>query len=190
MADELSPAQHAQAIHDARQRLISFVQRCTDGQWRASPVDGDPRPVGVIADHVAHAYEYLAGWVRDLVAGRSVEVNAAIVDGLNAEHAGVASAVTPLDVVSHLRSNGDAIIALINGLEPGQLDLDDGRVRRLAVIAARHADDHRAEIEAALAAGGASTGQTGPPRPTGPNGPTGTTGLTGPAVPVSSAAQG
>ena len=31
---------------------------------------------------------------------------------------------------------------------------EDGRVRLLAQIAARHADDHRADIEAALAASG------------------------------------
>jgi DinB superfamily len=150
--NELSPADQAQAIGDARQRLTSFVQQCPEDDWTASPVEGDPRPVGVIADHVADAYEYLAGWVRDLIAGRPVDVNAAVVDDLNAEHARGAATVSPAEVMSHLRSSGDALIALIAGLEPGQLDLDEGRVRRLAVIAARHADNHRAEIEAALTA--------------------------------------
>jgi hypothetical protein len=152
MTDDLSSAAHAQAIADARQRLIAFLQRCTDGDWRAAPVDGDPRPVGVIADHVADAYEYLGGWISDLMAGQPVEVNTDIVDELNAEHAIDAGAVTPAHVAGHLRSSGDALIALVAGLEPGQLDLDGGRVRRLAIIAARHADNHRAEIEAALAA--------------------------------------
>jgi hypothetical protein len=152
MTDELSPAQHAQAIDDARQRLISFVQRCTDGDWRSAPVDGDPRPVGVITDHVADAYEYLARYIGDLVTGQQVDVNAALIDELNAEHASDAGAVTPAHVTGHLRSSGDALIALIAGLEPGQLDLGDGRVRRFAIIATRHADDHRAQIEAALAA--------------------------------------
>jgi hypothetical protein len=36
-------------------------------------------------------------------------------------------------------------------LDPAQLDADGGRVRRSARIAIRHADDHRAEIEAGLA---------------------------------------
>jgi|ERR1022692_327657 hypothetical protein len=151
MTDDLSPAQHSQAIDDARQRFISFVQRCTDGDWRSAPVDGDPRPVGVIADHVADAYEYLAEYIGDLVSGQHVDVNAAIIDELNAEHAADAGSVTPAHVAGHLRSSGDALIALIAGLEPGQLDLGDGRVRRFAIIATRHADDHRAEIEAALA---------------------------------------
>jgi hypothetical protein len=153
MTEDLRPADYASAIDDARQRLIRFVERCTDGDWRAAPVDGDPRPVGVIADHVAHAYEYLAGWITDIAAGRPVQVDAEIVDELNAEHASDAASVTPGHVAGHLRSSGDAMIALVAGLEPAQLDLADGRVRRLAVIAARHADDHLAEIEQALAVG-------------------------------------
>jgi DinB superfamily len=152
MTDDLSPAQHAQAIDDARQRLISFVQRCTDGDWRSAPVDGDPRPIGVIADHVADAYEYLAGYIGDLAAGREVDVNAALIDDLNAQHASDAGSVTPAHVTGHLRSSGDALIALVAGLAPGQLDLGDGQVRRFAVIATRHADSHRAEIEASLTA--------------------------------------
>src|SRR5215468_2691120 len=149
---ELSPAAHAQAIDESRQRLILFVQDCGDSQWNSAPVDGDPRPVGVIADHVAHAYEYLAGWIGDLVAGRPVHVDLEVVDDLNAGHAGEAIEVTPASVAGHLRSSGDELIALIAGLEPAQLDLDGGRVRRFAVIAARHADGHRTEIESALAA--------------------------------------
>jgi hypothetical protein len=52
--------------------------------------------------------------------------------------------------MAHLQSSGDAIIATISQLTPADLDADGGRVRRLAEIAARHADDHRASIEAAL----------------------------------------
>lgn len=133
--------------------MIRFVQRCTDADWRAAPVDGDPRPVGVIADHVAHAYEYLSGWIADLVEGKPVQVDPDLIDELNAGHAGDATAVTPAHVTGHLRASGDAVISLVAGLDPAQLDLDDGRVRRLAVIAARHADGHRDQMEQALADG-------------------------------------
>lgn len=154
MTDDLDPASLAREIDAARQRMISFVQHCTDSDWKASPVEGDPRPVGVIADHVAHAYEYLHGWISELAAGRLVAVNPEIVDELNAEHAGDASTVTQAHVAGHLRSSGDAIVALVAGLQPGQLDLDGGRVRRLAQIAIRHADDHRNQIGDSLAAAG------------------------------------
>lgn len=151
---ELSPAEHAQAIDGARHRFLRFVQGCTEGEWLEAPVEGDPRPVGVIADHVAHAYEYLAGWIADLTSGREVDVNAAIVDDLNAEHAADAVGVSAAHVAEHLRSAGDALIALVAGLRPEQLELGDGRVRRLAVIAARHPDSHRDEIRASLAVTG------------------------------------
>jgi hypothetical protein len=152
MANPMSPADHAAAIEQARHRLMRFVQQCTDGDWRSAPVAGDPRTVGVIADHVAHSYEYLAGWIADLAAGKPVEVNPEVVDALNAEHAAEAGAVTQAHVTGHVRSSGDAMIALVAGLAPEELDLEDGRVGRLAAIAARHADSHRTELEAALAA--------------------------------------
>ncbi|HEX9066884.1 MAG TPA: DinB family protein [Streptosporangiaceae bacterium] len=154
MTDDQSPAGHAAAIDGARQRLLRFVEGCGDGDWGQAPVDGDPRPVAVIADHVADAYEYLAGWIADLVAGREATVSMEIVDDLNAAHAADASGLTQAEVAAHLRSSGDALIALVAGLQPEQLGLADGRPARLAVIAARHADDHREQIESGLAAAG------------------------------------
>jgi DinB superfamily len=148
MTDDLTPAAYADAIDAARRRLMDFVRLCPDDLWRSAPVPGDPRPVGVIADHVAHSYEYLADWIGDVAAGQLVEVNTDLVDDLNAGHAAGAGDLTPGHVASHLRSSGDALIALVAGLEPDQLDLDGGRIRTLATVGARHADGHRAEFEA------------------------------------------
>ena len=60
------------------------------------------------------------------------------------------------EATEHLRRSGAAISVLVAGLSPADLAAWDGRVRRLAQIAARHADDHRADIEAALATSGAA----------------------------------
>ena len=150
MTDDKTPAALAADIDAARLRLTDFVTRCPAAHWLAAPVDGDPRPVGVIADHVAHAYEYLTGFITDLVAGHQVAVDSDIIDGLNAAHAEAADALSPEQVAGHLRASGEELAALVAGLEPGQLEIGDGRVRRFAVIAARHADIHRAEIEAGL----------------------------------------
>jgi hypothetical protein len=150
--DTRSPAELAAAIDAARERLTGFVHSCTDAQWRSAPLDGDPRPVGVVVDHVADAYEYLAGWLRQLVAGQPVEVNNEVVDALNDQHARVAGSVSRADAVGHLRRSGADISELVAGLSAEELAAGDGRVRRLAQIAIRHADDHRSEIEAALAA--------------------------------------
>ena len=149
MTDNLSPADHAANIDAARQRLTAFVEGCTEAQWASSPVDGDPRPVGVIADHIAHAYEYLADWITEIIEGGSPQVDGDVVDGLNAEHATTDAVPTPspAQVTDHLKSSGDALITLVSGLDAAQLELGDGRVARFAVIAARHADSHREEIQ-------------------------------------------
>jgi hypothetical protein len=151
MTEPHSPGELAAAIDAARQRLIGFADRCTADDWQAAPLPGDPRPVGVVVDHVAHAYEYLAGWLRDVRSGTSPAVSAEIVDELNAAHA-AAGLPSQADAVTHLRRSGDALVDLVAGLRPEELDTFGGRGRRLAQIAIRHADDHRSDIEAALAA--------------------------------------
>jgi len=156
--DARDPVTYATDIEAARDRLVSFVSSCAEREWRAAPLDGDPRPVAVVVDHVAHAYEYLAGWISQLVAGQLVRVNSETVDTLNAQHAKAAAAVTKAEVTDHLRRSGDAIIRLVAGLHAADLAAGDGMVRRLAQIAARHADDHRTDIQAALTAPGAGRG--------------------------------
>ena len=152
--DERDPAAYAADIDAARDRMIGFVSGCGDEEWRAAPLDGDPRPVAVVVDHVAHAYEYLAGWISQLVAGQPVEVDSDVVDALNAQHARDAKAVSWDEATEPLRRSGAAISALVACLDPAGpagLAAGDGRVRLMAQIAARHADEHRADIEAALA---------------------------------------
>ena len=148
--DARGPARYAAEIDAARDRLIDFAAGCSPGQWCAAPLQGDPRPVGVIVDHVAHAYEYMGGWVRRILAGEDVAVNAATVDALNAEHAVAAAATTPDEAIMHLRSSGGAFAGLVAGCSAADLQAGGGRVERFAQIGIRHPDDHRAELEAAL----------------------------------------
>ena len=152
--DERDPAAYAADIDEARERMVAFVTGCTEEQWRSAPLDGDPRPVGVVVDHVADAYDYLAGFIRQIVAGQHVVVNNDVVDALNARHAQAAGAVSIADATGHLRRSGAAISELVAGLSAADLAAGDGRVRRLAWVAARHADGHRADLETALAARG------------------------------------
>lgn len=152
--DARDPAACAADIDAARERLIAFVAGCGEEEWRAAPLDGDPRPVAVVVDHVADAYDYLAGWMHQILAGQQVEVNNDVLDALNARHARKAAGVSQADATEHLRRSGAAISELVAGLSAADLAAGDGRVRRLAWIAARHADDHRADIQTALAARG------------------------------------
>ena len=65
--------------------------------------------MAVVVDHDARAYEYLAGWISQLVAGTPAEVSSQTVDTLNVQHAQAAAAVTKAEVTEHLRRSGDAI---------------------------------------------------------------------------------
>jgi hypothetical protein len=151
MTDDVrSPAEYAAEIDAARDRLIAFAASCPPEQWQAAPLEGDPRPVGVIVDHVAHAYEYMGGWMRRILAGEDVAVDGATVDALNAEHAAAAAAVTPDEAIEHLRRSGAVFRDMVAGCSAAGLEAGGGRVARFAQIAIRHPDDHRAEIQAAL----------------------------------------
>lgn len=158
--DDRDGAAYAAEIEAARDRLIAFAAGCSDEDWRSAPLDDDPRLVAVVVDHVADSYEYMAGWIRQLVAGEPVEVSGEIVDDLNADHAAAATAVSQADAAGHLRRSGAAISELIAGLSAGELAAGDGRVRLFAQIAIRHADNHRIDIETALAARASAADRT------------------------------
>lgn len=155
--DERDAAAYAADIEAARDRLIAFASGCSEAQWRAAPLDGDPRPVAVVVDHVADSYEYLAGFIRQILAGQAAEVTGELVDDLNAEHAAAAAAVSQADAAEHLHRSGAAISALIASLSADQLAAADGRIRLFAQVAIRHADNHRTDIETALATQGLRT---------------------------------
>jgi hypothetical protein len=152
MTDAVSPAEHAAAIAGARDRLLGFATSCSDDDWLARPLagQGDDRTVGVIVDHVADACDYIGAWLTAIVDGQEPQVGPELIDSYNAAHARDAVAVTQADAAAHLQRSGDVIIALVSGLSPGDLERSAGRVGRLAQILARHPDDHRAQIEAAL----------------------------------------
>jgi DinB superfamily len=154
MSDTYNPAQHAEQIAASRDRLMAFAAACTEEDWRSRPLaaQGDRRPVGVIVDHVAHAYEYMGGWIRQIISGDNPQVDVALVDRLNAVHASEAEQLTQAGATEHLRRSGDEVIALISGLADSELDLGGGQVRRFAEIATRHPDSHRTDLEDALRA--------------------------------------
>jgi DinB superfamily len=154
MTEALSPAEHAAQIAASRDRLLAFSATCTDEVWHATPLaaQGDHRPVGIIVDHIAHAYEYMGEWMREILAGGAPPADVALVDRLNAAHAASAGHLTQAGAMEHLTRSGDELIGLVAGLTEADLEAGSGRVRRFAEIAARHPDAHRSDIEEALAA--------------------------------------
>jgi DinB superfamily len=152
MTEAHNPAELAGQIAAARDRLLAFAAACADERWHAEPLaaQGDPRAVGIIVDHVADAYDYVMKWLREIVAGQNPQVDPAMVDRLNADHAAAAGHLTQAGAMEHLTRSGDELVAFVSRLSAADLDLGDGRVRRLAEICVRHADNHRGDLEQAL----------------------------------------
>ncbi len=155
----MAPAEAVSAIVEARARLIEFVEGSDEAEWTACPLgEGDPRPLAVIADHVADAYEYIGDLISEVVAGRDPGVTAETIDGLNAEHAEAAGAalaageLTAAEVVGHLMRSGDTLVAMLAAFGPEQLEIE--RVALFVAISSRHADNHRSDMEQALAGAG------------------------------------
>jgi hypothetical protein len=144
-----APSDLADDVRAARDRLAACIAALPAERWTTPLSADDPRPTGVVCDHVAHSYEYLAGWVRDLLAGGDPVVGPALVDELNLDHAGRSSAVTPESTLEHLQRSGDVFIELVRAMTPADLERADGRVRAFVAVAIRHPDGHRVEIEAA-----------------------------------------
>jgi hypothetical protein len=95
----------------------------------------------------------MGAWVREIAADGEPEVTVAQIDRLNAEHARQAELVTQAEAAGHLRRSGAEFVEIIRSLAPSDLERQNGRVRRFAEIAARHPDNHRSEIQAALGQG-------------------------------------
>jgi len=148
-----TPGDYAADIERARDELVEVARRCPEATWGQPLSDEDPRSVGVVVDHVADAYDYIGDFIRQLTSGGSPQLDGDVIDALNLDHATRAGGVSLEEAVAHLSEKGDAVVQLVAGLSAGDLAAGDGRVARLAGIAARHADNHRAEIEAATAGG-------------------------------------
>src|SRR5258708_24319523 len=105
----------------------------------------------MVVDHVPHSYEYLAGWISQLLAGKTVMVDADVVDALNAEHAGRATGVTRPEGLEYLRHSGAALSRLVAGCSGADLQAGEGRVGRFVPVAIPHAGKHHTASEARLA---------------------------------------
>ena len=102
---------------------IAVVTHCTADQWRLPCVD-EGRLVGVVAHHIATVHRDFTGLLTALVAGqtRSPGSSMADVDESNARHAHDFAEVGQAETLDLLRTNGAAVVALLNRLDDAQLD--------------------------------------------------------------------
>ncbi|HEU5330023.1 MAG TPA: DinB family protein, partial [Thermomicrobiales bacterium] len=138
---------------------IAAVTGCTDEQWRLPCVD-EGRSVGVVAHHIATVHRDFTGLLTALAAGetRSPGSSMADVDESNARHARDFATVGQAETLDLLRTNGAAVVALLDRLDDEQLDRIAGTFggNKLTVaqvvewIVIGHAREHLASIRATI----------------------------------------
>jgi uncharacterized damage-inducible protein DinB len=111
----------AAQVEAANQQLIDMVECCSDEQWqRRSASEG--WTVGVLAHHVALAYEPIADMVQAVADGREPD---AFTPGrqadLNAEHAREYARVGKPETVEALRRHGAVAADMVRHLRDAQL---------------------------------------------------------------------
>ena len=112
--------QFAEANHD----LIALLEHATPAQWRQRTADeGELRPVGVIAHHVAVAHTHIAQRVDAFAHRRPVPArHPELFDQRNARHARDNPDPDQRATLDLLRWSGAAVVALIAGLSDVELE--------------------------------------------------------------------
>jgi hypothetical protein len=114
----------ARQFAEANQELIALLEQATPEQWRQRTADeGELRPVGVIAHHVAVAHARIAQRVEAFAHGRPVPArHPELFDARNAQHARDNPDPDQRATLDLLRQSGAAVAALIAGLSDVELE--------------------------------------------------------------------
>ena len=124
----------AQQFAQANNDLIALLAHATPAQWRQRTADeGELRPVGVIAHHVALAHPRIAQRVEAFAHGRPVPArHPELFDTRNAQHARDNPEPDQRATLELLRESGAVVAALIAGLSDVQLErtASEDRARR------------------------------------------------------------
>ena len=114
----------ADEFQTANDELVQMLGRATPEQWRMRTLDeGELRPVGVIALHVAVAHLRIARRVEAFARGEPVPGrHPELFDARNAREAANNPEPDQAATIERLRRDGAAITALIAGLSDAQLE--------------------------------------------------------------------
>jgi hypothetical protein len=147
----------ADRFERAHGELTFIAERCSDAEWQARCV-AEGWPVGTTVHHVAADYPDLLDVLQAISTGAPPpSVTREELEQRNARHARESARLTRGEVLALLRRNGEAITALIHGLDTQQLDRT-GRVLGQDVSGAQvieswmigHIRTHVASIRAAI----------------------------------------
>jgi hypothetical protein len=108
----------------ANDDLLALLEQATPEQWRQRTADeGELRPVGLIAHHVAEGHARIAQRVDAFAQARPVPARRPeLFDERNAQHARDNPDPDQRATLDLLRANGAAVAALIAGLSDAELE--------------------------------------------------------------------
>jgi hypothetical protein len=114
----------AREFAKANDQLIQLLERATPEQWRQLTRDeGELRPVGVIAHHIAWAHRHINTRVRAFAEGLAVPHRRPdLFDERNARHAREHPDPDQQETIAWLRRDGEAVASVIASLSDAQLD--------------------------------------------------------------------
>lgn len=102
--------------------VISFVENCSDRDWR-KVCSGEEWTVAVVAHHLAAGHYGALDLAKMIVAGEPLpQLSMDVIDQMNAQHAQEHANCTQSEVLGILREQGPAIADYVSGLNEADLD--------------------------------------------------------------------
>ncbi len=108
----------AQQFTAINAEIIDAVTNCSKEQWQ-QPIAGEPRPVGVVAHHMAEVEKFFAGVLSGAIPAMALA--SADIDANNARHAKEHASVSQEETAAALRENGQALARAIASLSAADL---------------------------------------------------------------------
>lgn len=138
---------------------VATLERLTDADWK-KVTEGEKWSVGVTAHHIAGVLEPISVMVEMLLAGRSGNFTARMIDEMNARHAKDHADSTKAETIALLQAGATVAAGVVRGLTDDQLaksgtvmiDMPPMTVEQLIVgglIA--HLDEHFGSIRKTVA---------------------------------------
>lgn len=110
----------AQAMIDANEDLVAFVESCSDDDW-GKTCQPERWPVGVVACHVARGHRVVAQWIEEMVGEGGVSLSPDELDEMNAAMAKEVAGVSRDEVIELSRRNVETLAATLRGLSDEDL---------------------------------------------------------------------
>ena len=145
----------AEEIADANAEFISFVQSCSDEEWR-TVCRGERWRIGVVAHHIAWGHERAADWINAIRNGIPIGGSPQAHNASNALKAAQVAGISRDEVIFLARQNADRLVAVLRSLTDQDFEravpFGPARGRPLSIegLGRSHLDRHLASMRATL----------------------------------------